>query len=556
MNVPQLGRAVAFVGALPRVRRLAERRSRRFATLLSRSGQIGNPTSLASDSIASALVAGAVGVPASLLAAVYLSPLLGLLSLGPLALYLLPELRLRDRTSERREGVERELPFFSILVNVLGGAGVSLYSIFESLAATDTFRSMRDEALLVKREVTIFGANANEAFEKLASNHPSKKFSDFLLGYTSKARSGGDLPSYLTGESGSLLRELEDAWSRYAARVGVIGSLMITVFGVVPLLLLVVGFFSQTVSASALIVFALLGVPLLASLLVLMAGRMQPVGERPLRGAWVLALVGSSFAVGVGVFLQESWPTAAAGLLVFFGVYGFSVRGQRREMKEVDDALPSFLKDMMEYKRQEYDMNRSIISLAAHRRYTPTFDRLLSQTAAQLQAGVPLGEVSADGKTRLGKIVFFVLGQMAYSGGGTVDTMFQLTQYTSKVIEMKKSAQAEMRPYVILSYVTPVLLVFGVSFVGGVLTAFGSSFNANASTARISLPVSAFHPELFQVADLLVVVSASALGVVGAKITDFTVRNTYRASTNLLVAVVAAATVPLLNLPSILHGGV
>ena len=39
--------------------------------------------------------------------------------------------------------------------------------------------------------------------------------------------------------------------------------------------------------------------------------------------------------------------------------------------------------------------------------------------------------------------------------------------------------------------------------------------------------------------DLLIVVSAAALGLIGAKVTDLTVRNTWRASLNVALAVAA-----------------
>ena len=46
-------------------------------------------------------------------------------------------------------------------------------------------------------------------------------------------------------------------------------------------------------------------------------------------------------------------------------------------------------------------------------------------------------------------------------------------------------------------------------------------------------------PGLSQVSDLLIVVSAASLGLIGAKMTDLTVRNTLRASVNIALAVVA-----------------
>ena len=99
-------------------------------------------------------------------------------------------------------------------------------------------------------------------------------------------------------------------------------------------------------------------------------------------------------------------------------------------------------------------------------------------------------------------MVFFILGQMGHSGGGSVDTFHQLSVYTTRVVEMKRNTQAEMRPYIILSYISPVLLVFGVTFVGGVLT---GSYVVHSSGSGCRDPHSGiFHPELFQVSDVLI----------------------------------------------------
>jgi archaeal flagellar protein FlaJ len=549
-------RLVRFITGKDRLKKLAEYRSQRFSSLLSESGEIGNPYNLAARSIASSLVAAAVIIPASLVLSVLLWLPLILIAMIPAVLYVYPEVKLRAKASERREGVERELPFFSILVNVLGSAGVSLYSIFNGIIDTKIFVYIRREALLVRRDVTIFGSDPNQSFERLASYHPSRKFSSFLYGYTAKVRSGGDIPAYFMGESGSLLRELEESWARYAGRAGIVGSMMITLFGVIPLMLVVVGVFSPATSMTGLLAFTGVGVPIFTVLLVTMAGRMQPVGEEPLMGNAKRSLLVSLPGLGLGLATGQIWVAATSVLLLFATIYGLSVLDQRREMREIDEALPEFMKDIMEFRRQEYDLNRSILSIAAHDRYTPSFNRILAKVATELKTGTPIDELSVDPKSRLARMVFFVLGQMGRSGGGTVETVYQLTTYTERVVEMKRNTRAEMRPYLLLSYVSPVLLAFGVSFLGGVLSGLGSAARPGLTSLNAAgLGFGSVPPELTQVSNLLVVVSAAALGLIGAKMTDFTVKNTLRASVSMVVAVGALLVMSSLNFASLFHIG-
>ena len=533
--------------------RLSERKSRQLALLLARSGKTGNPLQMARKSISLTLAVSTAVIPAGICLGLLVWLPLTCVCTIPLVPYFYPGLALKDSAASRKEGVEKELPFFAVLVNVLGGAGLSLYSIMESEVGRGTFVAIEKEALRIKRDVEVFGSNPLDALEAMAANHPSRKFADLLLGYCSKVRSGGDVPGYLSGESGDLLRDLEGAWARYASRVGTVGTLMVTVFGVVPLLLLVVGFFSPAFAVEGLGIFALLAVPLLTAALIVMTGRMQPAGDDALRGKFWWAAAAAAPALVPGLLIGQVWIIAALPIFSFCSVYGLSVRKRRQEMRSEELALPKFLKDLMEFKRLEYDLGRALVTISAQFHYGPVFDSMLQGLARKLKSGVSLEDAKPEAKTGLGKIVFFVLGQMAYSGGGSVDTMFQLTHYTTRVIQMKEDSRMEVRPYLLLSYFTPLLLVFGVAFVGAVLSDFGNNLSANGPVGGFAFAGYALRPELFQAADLLIVVSAAALGIVGAKMADLTARNTLRASTNMAIAVAATVAVPLLNISTLLR---
>ena len=531
---------------------LVRRRSARLAELLRRSGRVGSPGAMAAESIRNTALASLVALPGALVLGAELSPWLFAAALVPAWFAVAPELKLRDQVAQRREGVERELPFFAVLVSVLGSAGVPLYTMFRDITESGPFERIGREALMVKRDVEILGMNANEAFERLAASHPSRRFGDFLLGYTSKARSGGDVPFYLSGESGALLRDLEEGWARYVGRVGIIGSMMITVFGVVPLLLMVVGVFSPGLSIVGLVVFTGLGVPLFTAGLVALAESMQPMKGEAINGRAGVALVIAVAASSLGVVSGLPWVGIAAALLTFFVVYGVSVREQLEETKALDSGVTAFLRELLDYRRQEYDLARAVSAIESGGKFTPAFGRLLARVAAQLKAGVPLDAVRVECRSRLGRLTFFLLGEMSRSGGGTVDTVYQLTSFSDRLAGMRRNAAAEMRPYQILSYLSPLLLAFGVTFVGGVLSSFGARVTPGLSTLHLSgFQMGPVPPGLSQVSSLLIVVSAAALGVIGAKITDLTVRNTLRASVNVGLAVAAIAAMALAGSHSI-----
>ena len=497
----------------------------------------------------SALVSFPVALVGSLI-----SPWFLLAAAVPLGVAVAPQLRLGDLVAQRREGVERELPFFAMMVSVLGGAGVPLYAVFKGIAQGEVFHWMRKEGLLVRRDVEIFGMNANDAFERLASSHPSKKFSEFLLGYTSKARSGGDIPFYLAGESGSLLRGLEDGWARYAEGAGIVGSMMVTVFGVVPLLLMVVGVFSPGFSVVGLVIFTALGIPVFTVGLLYMAGRMQPSRDERVRGRIGLALVLALPGALVGLITGLAWAGVAAVLFVFFTTYGVSVRRELRQTDDLDEGVTMLLRDLLEYKRQEYDLGRAIVALEADGKYNGRFSKALSRVAAQLKAGIPLDEARVECRSSLGRIVFLLLGEMNRTGGGTVETVYQISSFAGRLRGLKEKVRAEMRPYLILSYVSPLLLAFGITFVQGVLSTLSSRVAPGFSALHVTgVQAGGIPTGLTQISDLLIVVAAASLGLIGAKMTDLTVRNTLRASVNVALAVAAVAFMAAFGSPSLTH---
>lgn len=542
-----MGRGVAagpfgFILRRQSLVRLAEWKTARLSRLINLSGLVANPGVMATQSIAIALVSATVAIPFASILALSVSAWAAPIAVAPLVLFFLPELRLRDKVAQRQEDAERELPFFSVVVNVLAGAGIPLYSIFQDLASSHIFEAMRREAQLVRRDVMIFGMNPQESLERLASCHPSGRFADFILGYTSKVRSGGDVVLYLSGESGSLLRSLEDGWVRYVSGVGMVGSMMITAFGVVPLLLTVVGIFSPGSSLFGLALFTGVGLPLVTIGLLYLAGRMQPIREGPVHGnatgSILLAIPGAL----AGMLVGGAWVSVGGALLVFFLSYGCSVRAQITESKDIENGITRFLKDVLEYRRQDYDLTRAVLATQVSSKYNRRFSRLLAQVASQLKAGVPLDEVKIECQSSLGRLVFLLLGEMSKSGGGTVDTVHQVSSFADRMTEMKRNAIAEMKPYTVLSYASPLLLAFGTAFVGGLLSSLNDSARPLVAGIHPSFGLAApLLGPLTQVSDLLVVVSAASLGLISAKITEFTVRNTMKAGVNVAIAIAAVS---------------
>jgi hypothetical protein len=93
-----------------------------------------------------------------------------------------------------------------------------------------------------------------------------------------------------------------------------------------------------------------------------------------------------------------------------------------------------------------------------------------------------------------------------------------------------------------------------VTFIGGILGSFTQGPSPGASALRLSgVGLGGITPTMLQVSSILIVVSAAALGIIAAKMVDFTVRNTMRSCVNVVVATAATIVVTSIGFQGLLH---
>ena len=112
--------------------------------------------------------------------------------------------------SSRSYALENELPFMVGYMEVLAGGGVSPVSTLRRIAVMDKLLpASSKEAKLILVDTDVFGMDPISALEKAADNSPKKTYSEFLYGYTTVLKTGGDAQTYVN----SKLKEIMDARS-------------------------------------------------------------------------------------------------------------------------------------------------------------------------------------------------------------------------------------------------------------------------------------------------------------------------------------------------------
>jgi flagellar protein FlaJ len=511
-----------------------------------KSGILANPQILSSKYVFLSLLALVASVPLTVFALISLQqydapsfPAL-LFLLAPLAMLVMPYLKLKSIAGDRKRGIEDELPFFCTYASIMQSVGLSLYNSFENIASRNVFANLEKEAMMIQRNVQFFFKNQVEALEQAGRVHPNEKFRSLLLGYTSEWRSGGDTVHYLDAKSKELLSDMRFRWQRYTAMVSDIGEVMVSLFFIMPVLILTTAFVFplQTTVITGAVVAVL--IPLLTAIVFMMISNMQPKTYDLIEGKTTLSIIASIASFAIAYFLSHSaiWIALASSIISTSVFYGAWVVAQRREIALVEKALPQFLRDITEYKKMGYDINKSVFRIAEENSYNTTFDALLKNTTKQMRMGLRLSDAEIKVRSWLGRLTFFLLGEIVNSGGGTASALETLTSFVSCVNQIKKEAKSTMHLYEILTYLTPIGLAFTVALMSSLMTAFSSTV-ASASEVGILKQISSVPDELIQTTNMMIVAASASMAFVAGKAIDLTSKNTLRIAVTVSVAAIS-----------------
>jgi flagellar protein FlaJ len=197
--------------------------------------------------VVAATIAGVGGVLAGFLTAVYLdtfwlfrimmpfgfSLLAGTMTFS--LIYIFPQFK----AGSRRTKLDSQLSFTVGHMAVLASAGMTPEKMFHSLAEEESKDVVNEEAKMVVRDMSLLGMDLEHALEAAKKRSPSEKFSDFLDGFISAAKTGGDVKSYLLRSASSLMLDKRLKARAIGESVGFVAELYTILLVVTPLLLLI-----------------------------------------------------------------------------------------------------------------------------------------------------------------------------------------------------------------------------------------------------------------------------------------------------------------------------
>lgn len=473
------------------------------------------------------------------------NPLPLLLALSPFFTLLGPAFQIRSSRGDRKRAIEDELPFFALYSAVLADAGISLYIAFRRLVGQGIFRQIEKDASYLVRAVEFLGQDHITAMDELARVHPSRQVSDLLFGYTSEIRSGGDVAGYLSDKARELLQWLEFRFERYGDSVSDIGEMMTALFFILPTLVLAMAFVSPSVAVSVVWMMNSLVIPIVGVAMIFQIRSMQPRSLDIYRGNLRAGLIAGAVSV-VALFLLKApyWAVVASGAVAGTMAYSVDVFFQKRAVDEEENSLEGFVRDLTEYRKAGYTITRAIERLSQEGKYAGSFVETLRGVSAKLQLGMRLSELRV-GSSWIGRQVFFLLGQIEDTGGGSARELEAVHMFVERYAFAKRTVKSRMRIYQVLAIFTPVgltLLIFVMAsmvsmmkFLPFVMPSGGLQLGAvSSSQSGIVIP-----PMLFQASYIMVIMSSIFMALSAVEARDFTIKNMWMVAFTVLLASLA-----------------
>ena len=528
--------AVSFISRQKRLRPLAQKMSVDLSGDILEAGETLSPYRFAARYLFYTLIGFFVAVPIGVALALLVHPALLAVMAVPAIPLSYPKLKMRSAVGDRRRALEDEVPFFTVFASILQSVGISLYNSFLAVIGRGVFKEIEKDALMIKRNVDFFFRSPVEALEEIGRTHPNEKMRTLLLGYTSEYRSGGDIVSYLEAKADDYLKDTSFRWRSYAEKATDLGETVISLMFVFPMMILMSAFIfpGQAITMTSLVLSIVL--PLMTCAVFGVTHSIQPKTYNVIGGDLRLSGVTGALAFITAYMLKAPvWLCIAASLSAATAIYGSAVLIQSREISAMEKALPQFLRDITEFKKMGYDINRAIVKVSEENTYNPVFDAVLNVVTRQVELGVRLTEVEVPSRSWLVRMVFFLLGEVVESGGGTAKCLETLASFVNQITRVKRETKSSMRLYQLLSLFTPIGLSFVMALMFTLLTAFTATL-APGVEAGILGELTEVPQQLMDLAYLLVISSSVCVALLSTKAVDLTAKNTLWITVNLAIA--------------------
>jgi flagellar protein FlaJ len=396
---------------------------------------------------------------------------------------------INDDTSE----ISRELPFAALLFTLLTASGVTIYESWKKLCNIALLPRFQKEAREIVRQVEVLGYDPLTVMHRHAEETRSKSYREFLLGYVSSVRSGGNTVNYLKSKLRSIFENESSASVRSVERLGTLVEAYAVMLIVTLCSYILFIIFSTTsvfepmklsgtpsVSSDVVCILIFFVTPLISIIFMVIANaerKSNLVGiKQPYVAAILPAIIVSSFIAAL-VFLPplqflaapRTFPLVITVCLLIVSIPPTIIYIKLSKINgDAENAMPSFLRDVTEARKIGLSPEKSIVHAAKRTGYG-SFSETLSLIRSQMEWGVSLRKIFTNIKQKIQTwpvlVNFFILVETIKIGGGSAIALETLTEYSEKQKDVDSNKRSLLRPYAILAFIWSVLIALTTTMV-------------------------------------------------------------------------------------------
>jgi flagellar protein FlaJ len=423
--------------------------------------------------------------------------------------------------------------------------GQSLYNSIIDVLGKGVFLTIENEGKMLSRNTQVFGMDPITALNQHGYSHPNFYFKNFLLGYASISKSGGNLALYMERRSEEFFHKTQFKYTNYKSQAHIIGETMLILLTIFPTMILISSFMLAENSINVVMSISFVLIPVVTIFMILMIDLSQPKIRNLIDFNFKPILV-SIFVFVISLLIgQQPWFALGVGVAVgaIFN-FVFCIR-QFREIAFAESALVDFFRDVTEYRKIGIPIPNAIIKISEERSYNRYFDELLTIISTRLKHGMNLLEVLASMTIRswTAKASLFVLGKVADSGGGTAEILEQITNFSTNTNQIKKETLASVSVISYFALLSPIMMSYTTKEMVSILEKLNVGLSQMVQGA-FNIETMLVSSELIGTINLLNVISAISLGLVMSKLTHFSMKHTLILGVTVLISVLSVILSP------------
>jgi flagellar protein FlaJ len=485
----------------------------------------------------------------------HIIPFLALFALVPMVFVIMINAP-RFSASNRASGIDTELPFVLGYLSVLAGGGVSPMAAFRRISELKLFPASKKEAKRIIVEVEVFGHDPITAIERVARWNPSKRFSEFLFGYTAVLKGGGDFIAYMQTKLRDTIESKAAQVKRSADTTGTMAEAYLTITVILGMTLYTLYMIQTLLSGNAaglinLYLFAFVIVPLISVAFLWVIDAVQPKWpfvdySAHKRFMYTLPAAAAAFIICDFVLHLHLYLVTSVTLVVAASLPAVTAIRESRERRGLERILPEFIRDVAEGRKTGLSPEVAIERLGD--RHYGALTKHVKRMGAQLSWGVSLSKVVSTFTSSIRSWITRAIGTLLIEvvdvGGGTIRSFSEMAEFTRNINEMETERKAALRPFVFITYIAGVMVII-TTFIMVYLLSAPAATGFSTSTSL------AINPQVIDNLLTTAVFDSFVIGIVAGKMGESGVADGYKHAIALVIVSLAAIAVArtFINIP-------